>query len=392
MRMKFLSVMTLAALSFGFSCKETGKGVFIVDGTFKNADKLGSSGPLGAMKVYLQEVQYGKDQPPVSLDSAKLTGNSGTFSLKGFGRSQAIYELVFGENMVVPVINDVSEINVAVDLGKKDDYYTVSGSDASRKLLGLISGFGKKSYQVERSFAILDSMKRSNAPDSTLIAYTMEKNKAIQDLNNYLRNFIQTNSNPTLCVLALSWSSSSLSRTDFEKELNSLITKYPDNNVLQGMKKSFDMQQAEMTKRLEANGWTGKKVPELALPDTEGKTISLSSFRGKYLLVDFWASWCSPCRQENPNVVRAYQEFKNKNFTILGVSLDKEKDPWIEAIRQDKLEWTQVSDLKYWNSKAVELFKFEGIPFNLLIDPEGKVIAQELRGTDLENKLKEVLK
>jgi peroxiredoxin len=158
------------------------------------------------------------------------------------------------------------------------------------------------------------------------------------------------------------------------------------------MKKSFDMQQAEMTKRLEANGWTGKKVPELALPDTEGKTITLSSFRGKYLLVDFWASWCSPCRQENPNVVRAYQEFKNKNFTILGVSLDKEKDPWIEAIRQDKLEWTQVSDLKYWNSKAVELFKFEGIPFNLLIDPEGKVIAQELRGTDLENKLKEVLK
>jgi len=392
MRMKFLSIMTLAALSFGFSCKETGKGVFIVDGTFKNADKLGSSGPLGAMKVYLQEVQYGKDQPPVSLDSAKLTGNSGTFSLKGFGRSQAIYELVFGENMVVPVINDVSEISVAVDLGKKDDYYTVSGSDASRRLLGLISGFGKKSYQVERSFAILDSMKRSNAPDSTLIAYTMEKNKAIQDLNNYLRNFIQTNSNPTLCVLALSWSSSSLSRTDFEKELNSLITKYPDNNVLQGMKKSFDMQQAEMTKRLEANGWTGKKVPELALPDTEGKTITLSSFRGKYLLVDFWASWCSPCRQENPNVVRAYQEFKNKNFTILGVSLDKEKDPWLEAIRQDKLEWTQVSDLKYWNSKAVELFKFEGIPFNLLIDPEGKVIAQELRGADLENKLQEVLK
>ncbi len=392
MRMKFLSVMTVALLSFVSGCKEAGKGVFIVSGTYRNADKLATAVPSAGMRVYLQEVQYGKDQPPISLDSAKLTGNSGSFSLKGSGKSQAIYELVFGENIVVPVINDVSEIKVDVDLGKRDDYYTVLGSEASRKLLGLISGFGKKSYQVERSFAVLDSMKRSNAPDSVLIAYTMEKNKAIQDLNNYLRNFIQTSSNPTLSVLALSWSSSSLSRTDFEKELNSLQTKYPDNNVLQGMKKSFDLQQAEMTKRLEANGWTGKKVPELALPDTQGKSISLSSFRGKYLLVDFWASWCSPCRQENPNVVRAYQEFKNKNFTILGVSLDKEKDPWIEAIQQDKLEWTQVSDLKYWNSKAVELFKFEGIPFNLLIDPDGKVIAQELRGQDLENKLREVLK
>ena len=111
----------------------------------------------------------------------------------------------------------------------------------------------------------------------------------------------------------------------------------------------------------------------------------------KYIFVDCYASWCGPCRAENPNVVKAYSEFKGKNFAILGVSLDKEKNAWQEAIRSDNLNWNQVSDLKFWSSKAVETFKFDGIPFNVLIDPQGKVIAESLRGDDLENKLKEVL-
>jgi thiol-disulfide isomerase/thioredoxin len=108
-------------------------------------------------------------------------------------------------------------------------------------------------------------------------------------------------------------------------------------------------------------------------------------------LVDFWASWCLPCRRENPNVVNAYNKYKGKNFTILGVSLDKEKSDWTDAIQADKLSWTQVSDLKEWNSLAVSTFDFNGIPFNILIDPQGKVIAQGLRGDELEKKLQELL-
>lgn len=108
--------------------------------------------------------------------------------------------------------------------------------------------------------------------------------------------------------------------------------------------------------------------------------------------MDFWASWCGPCRAENPNVVAAYKEYKDKNFTILGVSLDKEKGAWQDAIKEDHLTWTHVSDLKYWQSQAVETFHFSGIPFNVLIDPQGKIIGQGLRGDELENKLKEVLK
>jgi thiol-disulfide isomerase/thioredoxin len=376
------------------SCKEKKKGGFTVTGTYMNADKLSIvEGPVS--KAYLLEVPYGKDQAPVVLDSVKLTGNHGEFTLTGAGKAQEVYELVFGNNaLAVPLVNDAPEVKVSVDLGKKDDFYEVTGSEASGQLKDLINVFGKKNFEVERSMADLDSVKRMNAPDSVALAATNKKNNAIQDLNTYLKQFINTNGNATICALALSWSSRSFSKGEFETSLNDLLRKYPENLVLQGLKQSYEQQLAQMAGSGAATkdgSWLGKQAPELALPDANGKPIPISSFKGKYLLVDFWASWCAPCRAENPNVVKAYAAYKNKNFAILGVSLDKDKDAWQEAVRADKLAWTQVSDLKYWSSKAVETFGFNGIPFNVLIDPQGKVIGESLRGDDLENKLKEVL-
>jgi peroxiredoxin len=140
-------------------------------------------------------------------------------------------------------------------------------------------------------------------------------------------------------------------------------------------------------------GAVGTTAIDFTQPDTTGTPVTLSSFRGKYVLVDFWASWCGPCRAENPNVVENFNQFRQKNFTVLSVSLDKPggKDNWLGAIHKDNLTWTQVSDLQFWNNAAAQLYRVNSIPFNMLIDPSGKIIAKNLRGELLHSKLCEVL-
>ncbi len=135
----------------------------------------------------------------------------------------------------------------------------------------------------------------------------------------------------------------------------------------------------------------GSMAPDFTQNDANGNPVSLASYKGKYVLLDFWASWCRPCRDENPNVVENYNKFKDKNFTVLGVSLDRAKDPWLQAIQSDNLTWTHVSDLKFWSNAVAQQYGISSIPQNLLIGPDGKIVAKNLRGPELQSTLCKIL-
>jgi len=157
-------------------------------------------------------------------------------------------------------------------------------------------------------------------------------------------------------------------------------------------KESFYGQMVAKTLSDAKAGAIGSQAIEFTQNDPEGKPVSLASFRGKYVLIDFWASWCRPCRDENPNVVAAFEKFKSKNFTVLGVSLDRSKEPWIKAIADDRLTWTHVSDLKFWNNEVAQMYRISSIPQNLLLGPDGKIIAKNLRGPELHRQLEALIK
>ena len=338
---------------------------FSVSGTVSNSN---------AKMIYLEKIPAASMQPTVA-DSAAL-GKDGKFSLTTDVGESVVYNLRLDQNKypVASVINDVEKVKLTIQLSKENsefaEKYEVEGSPASQQMKDFMYAFNNDLQKIFGIARQADSLQRSGATDSLLFPLMAEQKSLAAKIKSYSEEALAKANNPALIMFELGYYQSTANSTGFGLEplsneqvttvVNDAAKKFPTHQAVAAIKATLD-QQAQ--KEMLAN-WVGKEAPDFSMPDITGKEVKLSSFRGKYVLVDFWASWCAPCRQENPNLVKAYQQFKDKNFTVLGVSLDRpgQKDKWIKAINDDKLTWTNISDLQFWSSPVVALYGFDGIP------------------------------
>lgn len=336
----------------------------IVEGTIAN----GAGKPL-----YLQKLSTASIE---NVDTLTIEEDGG-FSFALDIDQPAFYRLMLAENnFMILVVDEDDHVKVEADASSLFQTYSTEGSPETDRM--------KELSEILAPRDSLNMAMQQARVTQNLQAYQqamMEQQNIMGDLRTQVIAFIDRDPGSLSSLAAVQNLDIEQDFPVYEKVANGLAKTAPETQYYQQLQQNVDQ-----LKTLAV----GSVAPDINLPRPNGELLALSSLQGNYVLIDFWASWCRPCRMENPNVVRVYNKYKDKGFEIYGVSLDQNEGAWKAAIEQDKLTWKHVSDLKYWKSSVVPLYGIKGIPMTVLLDKEGKIIAKNLRGEQLEQKLAEI--
>lgn len=318
------------------------------------------------------------------IDSATIDPLKGNFQFHIYPEgSEGLYRIRLGHQRILLTLKN-ADVKITGDYFKPARL-DIQGYAPSRQLQDFLNSLNAQNQELHLYADKLAQLRKDNAGDSLIRIkrYALEqKRRALLDT---ILQEARTTESPVNAVFALSLLDDQEAWQLGKPVFDALPQRFPDSRLVK-------QAMAAYAKKLNAAGKSlsvgvGDQAPVLSYPGPQGKIISLDDFRGKYVLVDFWASWCAPCRAANPELVKVYHKFKNKDFTIFGVSLDSKKASWEKAIAQDQLSWSQVSDLKGWNSAPAATYGVEAIPANFLLNPSGKVIAKNLEAHELSARL-----
>lgn len=378
MKYRYYLFLFLSIFLFS-SCSKKSEEKFVLEGNIKGYSQK---------MIFLEELGFNGSKV---IDTVR-TDNDGSFVIENKYTEPALYRLRMEDDFLFVVI-DGERIHLSADI-QHLDHYTSKGSKGTESLIEFQNRYFNLNQELLGLRMAYDTATQNTKTDSTLNLISNSIQKKSSELIEFVKNYADTTKSLPVAIFTAS------KLFPYEEEtpyLQKLSASLPNRFTSTALSRDFVgaiMERVQLLSKKKSQGLhVGSMAPDFEIASSvDGELIQLNTYKGKYLLIDFWASWCPPCRAENPNVVAVYTKHQGNDFMILGISLDEKKDKWLNAVKEDNLSWDQASDLKGWESDIAELYGVQSIPTNYLIDPTGKIIASNLRGAELERTINEALK